>query len=311
MRKLGSRLTGNTELTEEILEPVLHSIRDKLVSKNVALEVAASICSSVRSSLLGTNVGGYGSVETAVRNAVEESVRTILTPKKSIDIVRDVQLKKKTGEPYVITFLGVNGVGKSTSLGKLTYLLLGGGGAGKAFKPLIAACDTFRSGAVEQLRVHCDCLGADLFEQGYSKDAAGVAKEAIKHAKENGHDVVLVDTAGRMQNNAPLMVSLSKLIAVNKPDLVLFVGEALVGNDSIDQLELFNRALLEHATVGTPRLIDGIVLTKFDCVDDKVGTAVSMVYKTGQPIIFVGTGQKYTHLRKLSVRVVTNMLFSE
>ena len=306
LRTFGNRITGKIELTEEVLDPVLRGIRERLVTKNVAMEVAASICDSVRSSLSGTTLGGYRDVQSAVKQAVEESVSTILTPKKSIDIVRDVQLKKETGEPFVITFIGVNGVGKSTSLAKVCYFLMG-----KGMKPLIAACDTFRSGAVEQLRVHSDCLGVEVFDQGYSKDAAGVAKEAIKYAKENGYDIVLVDTAGRMQNNRPLMVSLSKLIAVNKPDLVLFVGEALVGNDSIDQLQLFNRALLDNATVGTPRLIDGIVLTKFDCVDDKVGTAVSMVYKTGQPIIFVGTGQKYTHLRRLSVRVVTKMIFRD
>lgn len=113
-----------------------------------------------------------------------------------------------------------------------------------------------------------------------------------------------------MQNNEPLMRSLTKLITVNNPNLILFVGEALVGNDGIDQLLEFNRALTDFSNNQNPRLIDGIMLTKFDTIDDKVGAALSMVYKTGQPIIFVGTGQKYTHLRRLNVKEVIKALFS-
>ena len=114
-----------------------------------------------------------------------------------------------------------------------------------------------------------------------------------------------------MQNNRPHMIALSSVITVNQPDLILFVGEALAGNDAIDQLTQFNQALTDYATTKTPRLVDGIVLTKFDCVDDKVGAAVSMVHKTGRPIMFVGTGQKYTHLRKLNVKDVLRKLFAD
>lgn len=137
------------------------------------------------------------------------------------------------------------------------------------------------------------------------------ATTAIKRAKTDGHDVVMVDTAGRMQNNAPLMESLANLVALNKPDLVLFVGEALVGNDGVDQLSLFNQALVDHSPRGqTPRKIDGIILTKFDTIDDKVGAALSMVYRTGQPIMFVGTGQKYTNLHSLNIGFVVKCLLS-
>lgn len=135
-----------------------------------------------------------------------------------------------------------------------------------------------------------------------------MARDAIQHATEHEFDCVLIDTAGRMQNNEPLMRALAKLVSTNEPDLVLFVGEALVGNDGIDQLELFDRALADYSSRPEPHRVDGIVLTKFDTIDDKVGAAVSMVYKTGQPIMFVGTGQKYTHLKKLNVRTVLKCL---
>ena len=123
-----------------------------------------------------------------------------------------------------------------------------------------------------------------------------------------GIDVVLVDTAGRMQDNEPLMRALAKLIRVNDPDLVLFVGEALVGNEAVNQLVKFNRALADHSDVKDPRLIDGILLTKFDTIDDKVGAAISMTYITGQPIVFVGTGQTYQDLKNLNVQSVVQAL---
>merc|ERR1712152_59836 len=132
--------------------------------------------------------------------------------------------------------------------------------------------------------------------------------EAISSAKTNHFDVVLVDTAGRMQDNEPLMRSLSKLIGVNDPDLVLFVGEALVGNEAVDQLVKFNSALADHSAQNNPHLIDGIVLTKFDTIDDKVGSSISMTYITGQPIIFVGTGQTYTDLKTINSKAVVQLL---
>ena len=200
----------------------------------------------------------------------------------------------------------MNGVGKSTNLSKVAYWL-----RSNDLTVLIAACDTFRSGAVEQLKVHSGRIGVPVFDQGYAKDAAEVAKQAIDTAKKNRDDVVLIDTAGRMQDNEPLMRSLAKLIHNNRPDLVLFVGEALVGNDGVDQLRKFNSSLEDFTPPGqAQRGIDGIVLTKFDTIDDKVGAAISMVYQSGQPIVFVGVGQSYQDLRTLNPEVVVASLLN-
>jgi signal recognition particle receptor subunit alpha len=150
-----------------------------------------------------------------------------------------------------------------------------------------------------------------LYEKGYKDDPAIIAKEALQEAKNKGYDVLLIDTAGRMQGNENLMRALAKLVHINNPDVVLFVGEALVGNDAIDQLTKFNQSLIDYAISDTnPRAIDGIVLTKFDTVDEKVGTALNMVYTTGKPIVFVGVGQKYPHLKKLNVQTVISALMS-
>uniref|UniRef100_A0A158R3W3 SRP54 domain-containing protein n=1 Tax=Syphacia muris TaxID=451379 RepID=A0A158R3W3_9BILA len=303
-------LVGNKKLTMEDIQPAVEKMRETLMAKNVAAEPAEKLCQSVAAKLEGKVVGTFNRVTSIVREAFRESLVQLLTPKRRVDVLRDIIEAKRQGRPYVIIFCGVNGVGKSTNLAKITFWLNENG-----YRVLIAAGDTFRAGAVEQLRTHTKHLNAlhpnsvQLYEQGYGKDPAGLAAAAISIAVERQIDVVLVDTAGRMQDNEPLMRSLAKLIRVNDPDLVLFVGEALVGNEAVDQLVKFNQTLADQAAVNTDaRLIDGIVLTKFDTIDDKVGAAVSMTYITGQPIVFVGTGQTYKDLKNLNVSAVVHSL---
>uniref|UniRef100_A0A8C7MD86 SRP receptor subunit alpha n=1 Tax=Oncorhynchus kisutch TaxID=8019 RepID=A0A8C7MD86_ONCKI len=309
-------LVGSKSLSQEDMEPVLDKMRDHLIAKNVAAEIASQLCDSVAKKLEGKVMGTFTTVASTVKGALQDSLVQILQPKRRVDILRDVLEARSQRRPFVITFCGVNGVGKSTNLAKISFWLIENG-----FTVLIAACDTFRAGAVEQLRTHQRRLNSlhppqdhggrpivQLYEKGYGKDAAGIAMEAIAYARNQAFDVVLVDTAGRMQDNTPLMTALAKLIAVNMPDLVLFVGEALVGNEAVDQLVKFNQALADHSMSDKPRLIDGIVLTKFDTIDDKVGAAISMTYITGQPIVFVGTGQTYNDLRSLNARAVVGAL---
>ncbi|XP_032495164.1 signal recognition particle receptor subunit alpha isoform X3 [Phocoena sinus] len=309
-------LVGSKSLSREDMESVLDKMRDHLIAKNVAADIAVQLCESVANKLEGKVMGTFSTVTSTVKLALQESLVQILQPQRRVDMLRDIMDAQRHQRPYVVTFCGVNGVGKSTNLAKISFWLLENG-----FSVLIAACDTFRAGAVEQLRTHTRRLRAlhppenhggramvQLFEKGYGKDAAGIAMEAIAFARNQGFDVVLVDTAGRMQDNAPLMTALAKLITVNTPDLVLFVGEALVGNEAVDQLVKFNRALADHSMAQTPRLIDGIVLTKFDTIDDKVGAAISMTYITSKPIVFVGTGQTYCDLRSLNAKAVVAAL---
>ena len=321
LKGLFDQMSGNKVLTKDDLEAPLEEMKRMLTSKNVANEVAAEICSDVRDRLVGKKMNSFGRVKTAVRHALEAAIEKVLKPAhgKDVDVLHSVVTKRERGSgglsglfggnkassnnrPYTIVMIGINGVGKSTSLAKIAYYLKANG-----CRPLLAACDTFRSGAVEQLNVHAKCLDLPLYHKGYAKDPSAVAKAAINHATEEGNDVVLVDTAGRMQNNVPLMKALSKLVVENEPDLVLFVCEALVGNDGIDQLQMFGRAL---RTGGHSRQIDGTVLTKFDTVSDKVGAALTMTHITGAPVAFVGTGQKYNHLKKLSVQSVIKSLFA-
>merc|ERR1712223_261708 len=218
---------------------------------------------SVTNKLEGKICGTFQSVQGIVKESMNTSLMDILTPSRRVDIIRDVREAKANNRPYVITFCGVNGVGKSTNLAKICFWLVE-----DKCRVLIAACNTFRAGAVEQLRTHVLRVNSlypsesngkstvELYEKGYGKDAAGIAMEAINYARTSKCDVVLVDTAGRMQDNQAL-------------------SDFSPSKDN-------------------PHLIDGIVLTKFDTIDDKVGSAISMTYITGQPIPFVGTGQTYT-----------------
>ncbi|KAJ0176262.1 hypothetical protein K1T71_008436 [Dendrolimus kikuchii] len=309
-------LVGSKALTEESMRPVLDKLRDHLIGKNVAADIANKLCDSVAIKLEGKVLGTFDSVAKTIKATLTESLVQILSPKRRVDILRDAMHAKHEGRPYVMAFCGVNGVGKSTNLAKICFWLIENG-----MSVLIAACDTFRAGAVEQLRTHTRHLNAlhpphhhqgremvTLYEKGYGKDAAGIAMEAIRYASDTKTDIVLIDTAGRMQDNEPLMRALAKLIKVNEPDLVLFVGEALVGNEAVDQLVKFNQALADHSSSTNPHVIDGIVLTKFDTIDDKVGAAISMTYITGQPIVFVGTGQTYTDLKALNANAVVHAL---
>lgn len=309
-------LVGSKSITAEDMAPVLDKLRDHLIAKNVAADVSQKLCDSVGARLEGRVLGSFTGVASTVRATLVDALVQLLSPKRRVNLLRDVVEAQKGGRPFVVTFCGVNGVGKSTNLAKICFWLIENN-----CRVLIAACDTFRAGAVEQLRTHMRHLNAlhppekhggrqmvQLYEKGYGKDAAGIAMEAINYARETKIDVVLIDTAGRMQDNEPLMRALAKLITVNKPDLVLFVGEALVGNEAVDQLVKFNQALADHSSEEDPHLIDGIVLTKFDTIDDKVGAAISMTYITGQPIVFVGTGQTYIDLKTINAKAVVHAL---
>ena len=240
---------------------------------------------------------------------MESSLRKILTPTTSLDLLRSIETTTRPSllnplspppRPYVISIVGVNGVGKSTNLSKLAFFLLQ-----NDLRILIAACDTFRSGAVEQLRVHARNLKElsaregrgqiELFEKGYGKDAANIAKDAVAYAVAGKFDVVLIDTAGRRHNDARLMSSLEKFAQLAKPDKILMVGEALVGSDSVAQARNFNKAF------GPGRGLDGFIISKCDTVGDMVGSLVSMVHATGIPVVFLGVGQHYGDLRTLNV----------
>jgi signal recognition particle receptor subunit alpha len=301
-------LVGGKVLTKTDLEKPMAAMLDQLLKKNVAREAALQVCDSVEKSLIGQKTGSFQSIEVPVRAALEAALRKILTPTNSLDLLREIQTKRSDRRPYVISIVGVNGVGKSTNLSKICFFLLQ-----NKYKVLVAACDTFRSGAVEQLRVHVRNLKeltereggvVELYEKGYGKDAANIAKDAVAHGGAEGYDVVLIDTAGRRHNDQRLMSSLEKFAKFANPDKILMVGEALVGTDSVLQARNFNAAF------GSDRSLDGFIISKCDTVGDMIGTLISMVFATGIPVQFLGVGQNYQDLRTLNVSWAVKLLMS-
>ena len=208
----------------------------------------------------------------------------------TIDLIEEIKNKKE--KPYIIAFFGINGSGKTTSIAKLANML-----KEEKISCVLAASDTFRAASIEQLQQHADKLGIKMIKHDYGSDPAAVAFDAIKHAKAKSIDVVLIDTAGRMHSNTNLIDEMKKIIRVAKPDLKIFVGESITGNDCVEQAKTFNEA------VG----IDGIILAKAD-IDEKGGAAVSVSYVTKKPILFLGTGQKYGDLQVFNSEVVMKSL---
>ena len=202
LKGLFDQMTGQKVLTKQDLDVPLKEMHKLLTSKNVASDIASQVCDKVQESLVGKKINSMYRVKTGVRQALEQVINQLLLPSTQLDLLRQVVSKRdqsssffarsKTQRPYVIVVVGINGVGKSTSLAKLAYYLKTNG-----CNPLLAACDTFRSGAVEQLSVHAKCLDVPIYSKGYSKDPSSVAKAAIEQATQDGNDVVLVDTAGK------------------------------------------------------------------------------------------------------------------
>ncbi|KAM9903393.1 hypothetical protein OXX69_007942 [Metschnikowia pulcherrima] len=286
------------------IEELSKKFTGQLIAKNIAPATAKAIVERIQNKLASKSV-----TVPVFEQALTDELTKILTPNVSTDLLYDIK-KNKRDRPYVISVVGVNGVGKSTNLAKLAYWFLQNN-----MNVLICACDTFRSGAVEQLKVHVNNLQRlnsgsasdsriELFEKGYGggDHVVNTAKSAIAHAGASNFDIVLIDTAGRTHSNAKLMAPLKKFGDAADPDKIIMVGEALVGTDSVEQATNFNNAF------GNRRGLDFFIISKVDTVGDMVGAMINMVMATRVPILFIGTGQTYTDIKKLSVKRVVDML---
>jgi len=269
-------LEGETILTEKDLKEPLDNLETALLESDVALSVVEELIAGVKGELAGkrkkwgVNTGKL--VKEAIRDAL---VRVVNVDKFDFDGFVD-----KSEKPVNIVFVGVNGTGKTTSIAKVAKKLLGNG-----HSVVLASADTYRAGATEQIEEHASNLGIKVVKHQYGADPTAVVYDTVKYAEANRMDVVLVDTAGRMHTAVNLMEQLKKICRVTKPDLVIFVDEAMAGNDAVERAKKFDDA------VG----IDGSILAKTD-VDAKGGTAISIAHSTSKPILFLGMGQGYDDL---------------
>jgi fused signal recognition particle receptor len=281
-----------TELKAEKLRPILEEFRFNLIENDVAVPVAYHITDELEKRLDGVQVKRMGDRKDLVKETLHEVLIEILTTKKTVNLIDNIEQKRKTKEPYTILFVGINGTGKTTTIAKIAKFLMK-----KGYSVVLSGSDTYRAGSIEQLEQHSKRLGVRMIKHDYGADPAAVAYDAISHAQSRGINVVLIDTAGRIQTDRNLMSELAKIKRVVNPDLTILVIDALIGNDAVLQAEEF------HNSVN----VDGNILTKVDA-DVKGGASLSVAHVTGRPIIFIGVGQEYEDLEAFEPEKFTKMI---
>ena len=276
-----------TKLSYEKFENLFSDLELILMENNVAMEVIEKIKSDLAKNLVENPIKRT-KIEELIKESLKNSIDDLFKVEE-INLLRKIKYEEK---PFVIAFFGVNGSGKTTTIAKIANLL-----KEKKVSCVLAASDTFRAASIEQLQIHADKLGIKLIKHDYGSDPAAVAFDAVKHAKAKNIDVVLIDTAGRLHNNVNLMDELKKIVKVAKPNLNIFVGESIAGNDCVEQAKTFDEA------VG----IDGIILAKAD-IDERGGAAISVSYVTKKPILYLGTGQSYNDLKEFEPNLIVESL---
>lgn len=279
-------------LTPEDIEDISWDLKVELLESDIAVPVAEEIIDKLKEEVSGKKLGIRDDAEEFLKDILRDILKDILTPENDIDIIEEIKSKRASEEPAVLLFVGVNGCGKTTTIAKLTNYL-----KDKDYNLVLAAADTYRAAGIEQLEKHAERLGVRVIKHSRGADSAAVAYDAIKHAKAKNMDAVLIDTAGRMQSNINLMDEMRKISKVTKPDITIFVGDALTGNDAIEQAEKFNETIR----------IDGSILCKMDA-DSRGGATLSVAKITGSPILFLGTGQEYGDLIEFNPDIIIDSI---
>ena len=284
--KIKQTITTKT-ISEEKFEELFWDLELLLLENNMSVEVIEKIKTDLKSELVNKQLPR--DVPNKIKETLKRTLSQIITSEK-IDLMHNI--KQKENKPYIIAFFGINGSGKTTTIAKLAHKL-----QKNQLSVVLAAGDTFRAAAIQQLEEHAQKLKVKMIKQDYGSDSAAVAFDAIKYAEKNKQDVVLIDTAGRLHSNTNLMEELKKICRVAKPDFKIFVGESITGNDCIEQAKQFND-LID---------IDGVILTKAD-VDEKGGAPLSISYTIKKPIIYLGIGQNYENLEEFDPNVIIDKL---
>jgi len=283
------------ELSEKDVDKVFFDLQVDLLESDVAPEVIDHLAETMKKDLVGQKLDKGQNARTVVRDRLQQYITQMFEKAGMIDLTSSIKAKKGRNEPYAIVFLGINGTGKTTTIAKVANMLKKQG-----FSVVIAAGDTHRAGAIEQVTEHAARLGIRVIAQRYGADPAAVGRDAILYAKSHRIDAVLIDTAGRMQTSKNLMDEMDKIIRVVNPDLKIFVGDSLAGNDTINQAREFHQYTN----------FDCAILTKTDA-DVKGGAAISIVHITSKPILYLGMGQQYDDLMPFEVQMFVNSILGD
>ena len=269
------------ELSEKDLDNTLFDLQLALMESDVAQEVIDDLCAKLKNELLGLKLEKNQVAGEIIRSKLYSTIAETFAKAEKIDLVQKIKTKAQSnGGPFVIVFLGINGTGKTTTVAKIGNLL-----RNKGVSVVVAAGDTHRAGAIEQLSQHAEKLSLKVIAQRYGADPSAVGRDAVDYGRKHYVEAVLIDTAGRMQTAKNLMDEIGKIVRVVKPDMKLFVGDSLAGNDTINQA----REFFQYTN------FDGAILTKTDA-DVKGGAALSIVHITSKPIVYLGIGQNYDDL---------------
>ena len=264
-------------LTEKEVESIIDDFYITLISNDVALNVADEIINEVKLSLIGKSVSRFTNISELFLDSLRSALYNTLKLGQGDDLC---DIIRRSDKPFSIVFFGVNGVGKTTTIAKVAWML-----KNKGFSVVMACSDTFRAAAIEQLKYHADKLGVKMIRHNYGSDPAAVAFDAISHAKSKKIDVVLIDTAGRQHSNINLMDELKKIVRIINPSCKILVLDALTGNDA------YNQAIYFEEGVG----VDALIFTKVDA-DVKGGAIITVIRTIKKPVLYLGIGQKYEDL---------------
>ncbi len=289
-----AKAVSEKKLSDNDLDDSLFNFQLALMESDVAQNVVEKVTADLKKQLLGVSMERSKDIQDMVKEKLRGEVLSIFSQVGDIDVLQRVRQSKEKGEPFKILFLGINGTGKTTTVAKFANYLKKNG-----FSVVIAAGDTHRAGAIEQLSEHAERISAKVVAQRYGADPAAVARDGVLYAKSHHVDVVIIDSAGRMQTNQNLMEEMSKIVRVVNPDLKIFIGDSLAGNDAVSQAELFSKY------TG----FDGAILTKVDA-DAKGGAALSIAFTTKRPILFLGVGQGYDDLKRFDAKSFAESLVS-
>jgi fused signal recognition particle receptor len=270
---------GQKEISEKDIDDNLFDLQLALLESDVAQEVIDNLSVKLKKELIGIKLErGQQNIEKVIKTKIHSAVAEMFTRSGKIDLIQKIKTKRGArGGPFAIVFLGINGTGKTTTVAKMAHLLHKNG-----ISVVLAAGDTHRAGAIEQLTRHAEKLSLKVISQRYGSDPSAVARDALDFGRKHHVDAVLIDTAGRMQTAKNLMDEINKIVRVVKPDMKLFIGDSLAGNDTINQA----REFFQYTN------FDGAVLTKTDA-DAKGGAAISIAHITSKPIVYLGVGQGY------------------
>ncbi|MDA4128768.1 MAG: signal recognition particle-docking protein FtsY [Thaumarchaeota archaeon] len=288
-----SKVASERKLSPKELDELLYELQLSLLESDVAQEVTEKLVEQVKTALVGSSVERSKDVSALVTEKLQDALQEIFDRAGTVDILSKIKEKNKSGEPFTILFLGINGSGKTTTIAKFANMLKKSG-----VSVVSAAGDTHRPGAIEQLSEHGNRVAMKVISQRYGADPAAVGRDGLLYAKAHHMDVLLIDTAGRMQTNQNLMEEMAKIVRVVNPDFKIFIADSLTGNDAVSQAQLFSKY------TG----FDGVILTKADA-DAKGGAALSIVFTTGKPVLFLGVGQEYDDMQPFDPKAFVASLF--